>query len=592
MKDITFKVLKVYYSHGEQHSFDVYREGFGIERVYIHNCAELFKRCKCENAVIVKGKYIRGKHGALEKAELSFPDEYDKAENQRSHWEGVYSNVPIEGIAFEKTKTVSVKTKRYIYSIAESRIKDWNSGETEKWQHAVMISGPKQIGKTTLLYQLYNNYESSIFVDGESFRGSFKALLETAKKSGIKHIFVDEADKIYDDESDNMIDAINKDHDIFIIAASSVYFIFYCMSEMTNIDDGATCELIELPPILYTERLAWGNNISSDEIQQAVRFTSNDRYIKWLTRDNLFQGSIGGYIKAALRDVLDSKATYYRERQFVEGFKYLCMFSLSLIDEELEEIIDYIACCQLLYFADTEKKYSDSPVLADKLRAKLDEMQSRLRPEAIESVRQLLTYTDISVETSYFNTLYGESEAFSADTDKYKALSCLLQFPQLFKNNLIADLESLLTEFLVEYNIFMKAYYYWCGVKKKHIDATLCTNAIFYFTYCDYESKLGKNAVLSVQNRPSNIFDEDIEKYINAVCNDADELIFSCNDKEFESIDISQMKESTLGFAGIMRNDVIVTLLELGLIKVQRSGAIGVEETFTLKELYDEFYLS
>lgn len=97
-------------------------------------------------------------------------------------------------IAVENATTVEIFRKRYVYRLITKIINNRTNGKNP----ASLLSGLRGIGKTTLMLQLFKEFENSFYFSADSVlirTESIYSIVEQAVREGYKNIFIDEIHK-------------------------------------------------------------------------------------------------------------------------------------------------------------------------------------------------------------------------------------------------------------------------------------------------------------------------------------------------------------------------------------------------------------
>lgn len=180
-----------------------------------------------------------------------------------------------------------LKTKRFLYDVMVTRLSKldaYAARNNDAYEDsATAILGVRQIGKTVLLKQLYNvapdisEYRDCTDLPSDfDFDGYLRKLLD----SGIKRLFLDEVCKI---QRDSLADLIR-----FIKDACAFMSVTFTGSTKQAVEalsaDACRGISVELPPIMYIERLAWAQSkeVCSLTGEDLLRMSSIDAFARYL----------------------------------------------------------------------------------------------------------------------------------------------------------------------------------------------------------------------------------------------------------------------------------------------------------------------
>src|SRR3990172_5835385 len=151
-------------------------------------------------------------------------------------------------------------------------------------KNALLITGMRQVGKTTLMRQVFedvgepklwfdfdNPLDQKVFED-EDYKVIYKRLTNTGKKSGMLSVFVDEIQNF--PEITRVIKYLIDHHGIkFYLTGSSSFYLKNLFPESLS----GRKFLYELPPLGFQEYLYFKDAVSLKEVQN---FTLQDAYKK------------------------------------------------------------------------------------------------------------------------------------------------------------------------------------------------------------------------------------------------------------------------------------------------------------------------
>lgn len=151
-------------------------------------------------------------------------------------------------------------------------------------KNALLITGMRQVGKTTLMRQIYeevkepklwfdfdNPLDQKIFED-EDYKVIYKRLNDMGKKTGKLSVFIDEIQNF--PEITKVIKYLIDHHSVkFYLTGSSSFYLKSLFPESLS----GRKFLYELPPLNFQEYLYFKNKLSLKEVQ---KFTLEDSYKK------------------------------------------------------------------------------------------------------------------------------------------------------------------------------------------------------------------------------------------------------------------------------------------------------------------------
>lgn len=287
---MTFKVDTIYVKDNEQVAFDIRILVDSVEykqRLTKEQCFKLFAENECENAEIIDG-CVHGLNCCLSEVHRPFEER------------GIYSKSPYLFTALQFFKVPT--TKRFVYNALLSKIRKWKKSDEKTANHAFAISGVRRIGKTTVLQQLYNFLPDSVYVDGSVFNSDMFDFINKIRNSNTKYILIDEICKISLEELQPLIS--------FVKCGSDDIFFVFTGSVPSVVEEIASaildCNVIELQPILYIERLQW--KFRTISFEEAVKKSTNDMFMEWLKTSNLYcnREEALKYVKGIVSDTMVS----------------------------------------------------------------------------------------------------------------------------------------------------------------------------------------------------------------------------------------------------------------------------------------------
>lgn len=569
---MTFKVDTIYVKYNEQVAFDIrilvdsveYKQRFTKEQ-----CFKLFAENECENAEIIDGCV----HGL----DCCLPEVHRPSEER-----GIYSK---SLSIFTELQSFKVPTtKRFVYNALLSKIRKWKKSDEKMANHAFAISGVRRIGKTTVLQQLYNFLPDSVYVDGSVFNSDMFDFINKIRNSNTKYILIDEICKIALEELQPLIS--------FVKCGSDDIFFVFTGSVPSVVEEIASaildCNVIDLQPILYIERLQW--KFRTISFEEAVKKSTNDMFMEWLKTSNLYcnREEALKYVKGIVSDTMVSY-TKFGYNNVLD--KFLSQKGTSL--NSVSELFYYVIACQFIYIAESSGKYVDAPVfsiandftgIAKTCRKRVNAIKSKYSNNAIQAFCEVLEGSKLARRID----LYTEDNNVSLKrvVDDYYVPAYLFEFPQLFSYVLGEDVSGNLIDLWVEYCILMKASYYYYNVGKYRVgDASFEVDVVYNYSEFDFDNK----GIIEVKNRPER--NSKLSGYSGIDIDNVSEFVLSCSDNDFREVNFSRSGVSSEKFRTFdkvcrMRNDIIVLLLELAYINNVYEHQ---DVSMTLSDLYKKY---
>lgn len=569
---MTFKVDTIYVKDNEQVAFDIRILVDSVEykqRLTKEQCFKLFAENECENAEIIDG-CVHGLNCCL--LEVHRPSEE----------RGIYSKSSYLFTALQFFKVPI--TKRFVYNALLSKIRKWKKSDEKTANHAFAVSGVRRIGKTTVLQQLYNFLPDSVYVDGSVFNSDMFDFINKIRNSNTKYILIDEICKISLEELQPLIS--------FVKCGSDDIFFVFTGSVPSVVEEIASaildCNVIDLQPILYIERLQW--KFRTISFEESVKKSTNDMFMKWLKTSNLYcnREEALKYVKGIVSDTMVSY-TKFGYNNVLD--KFLSQNGTSL--NSVSELFYYVIACQFIYIAESSGKYIDAPVfsiandftgIAKTCRKRVNAIKAKYSNNAIQAFCEVLEGSKLARRID----LYTEDNNVSLKrvVDDYYVPAYLFEFPQLFSYVLGEDVSGNLLDLWVEYCILMKASYYYYNVGKYRVgDASFEVDVVYNYSEFDFDNK----GIIEVKNRPER--NSKISGYFGIDIDNVSEFVLSCNDNAFREVNFSRSGVSSEKFRTFdkvcrMRNDIIVLLLELAYINNVYEHQ---DVSMTLSDLYKKY---
>lgn len=442
-----------------------------------------------------------------------------------------------------------LKTKRFLYNILKDKY--------DKGCFAVL--GSRRIGKTILFKQLSEEYNDTVYVDISTLKNDFdiEEYIKSCLSQGVRRICFDEVCKISEDMYADFISVVK------LYSSEMTFFITGSVASVVK----DMCLLIgrgecyELPPIMYIERLCWGNGMSTVSADIVTEHTSVDSFIEYLKRQNqLNQKQFIQYIADVVRDTLES---YLRNNAIGDCFQ-------EINEDILRRALKYISLCQYVY--KTKNNYVSVPALSKKFK--------NLHDKCIEGYKNKWGLT--SDEIAYVvSILYGCNLAkkiykYRGSNTEIKSIkdtdamvgSCIFEYPWLTSFFFTEDIqdEEILLDMWVENAIMLRCSYLYNYVDKLRTVA----NDEIDIVYTIDDEVYG----LEVKNRP---YTNLSRGYVSRIKDFADSIML----KEFE-FTCTDTNDRAL------RIDKLVVSLELEYINKSRMGYIDCSEP--LRSLYEKYF--
>lgn len=434
------------------------------------------------------------------------------------------------------------------------------------------------------MQQLYNFLPDSVYVDGSVFNFDMFDFINKIRNSNTKYILIDEICKISLEELQPLIS--------FVKCGSDDIFFVFTGSVPSVVEEIASaildCNVIDLQPILYIERLQWKFRIISFE--EAVKKSTNDMFMEWLKTSNLYcnREEALKYVKGIVSDTMVSYTKFVYNNVLD---KFLSQKGTSL--NSVSELFYYVIACQFIYIAESSGKYVDAPVfsiandftgIAKTCRKRVNAIKSKYSNNAIQAFCEVLEGSKLARRID----LYTEDNnvALKRVVDDYYVPAYLFEFLQLFSYVLGEDVSGNLIDLWVEYCILMKASYYYYNVGKYRVgDASFEVDVVYNYSEFDFDNK----GIIEVKNRPER--NSKLSGYSGIDIDNVSELVLSCSDNDFREVNFSRSVVSSEKFRTFdkvcrMRNDIIVLLLELACINNVYEHQ---DVSMTLSDLYKKY---
>lgn len=573
---IQFSIETVLMLRGKQEGYIIKINGKTM-RLSQEKCFSYFKdnNYECTNAVLVNNKYIRGKQISLKKREIIVKQPVSKlinvykTESNQAIQSGIFANCELSGALYQQSFSV-FKTHRYIYSVLKRMITCWENADitNKNIHHAVVLSGVRRIGKTTVLQQLYNELANSVFIDGSELKGDiFEYLRGTLADSDVKYIFIDEVCKLSKDSQNSLISYIKcgSDDKFFILTGSVPYLV-------DDIADAiCSCKQIRMQSIMYIERLAWENGVS---LREAIKYSSNEKFLKWVKSGEIKADMDLKYIKGV---VSDTAFSYSRHNTNLAKEIFGDRYSEKL----LRMMYEYVMACQMLYINETKKgsRFPDTDILQkiQMLRKSLNELKNSLPVKSIRAFCYMLENAYLVHRVSIYDET--DSETLRSIESEYYVPAYVFEYPQLLRGVVCAAISGGTLDLWVEYCLLIKASHYYFNVGKyRFTDGTEEVDIVYTLEDIDFTNK----CMIEVKNRPERR--TKFSKYAGVQMTGIQEFVISCSDQEFQEI---QFQSDKFNRVFRMRNDVIVLLLELAFM--EKSG-VDYYKANLLSELYEKYF--
>lgn len=262
-----------------------------------------------------------------------------------------------------------LKTKRFLYDVMITRLNKldaYAARNNDAYEDsATAILGILQVGKTVLLKQLHNAApDISEYRDcsklSESF--DFEEYLQALTDSGVKHLFLDEVCKIHRDMVADLVS--------FIKNASAFMSVTFTGSTKQAVEalSADVCRgiSVELPPIMYIERLAWAQSreVCSLTGVDLLSMSSIDSFASYLNTGKILGGMLTDetaldYVRGIVSDTTKSYLSRYSSGSAV-----------TLTRRDIDMILIYISLVQ--HVIKTKKnEYCDLPLLSKDIKNRI-----------------------------------------------------------------------------------------------------------------------------------------------------------------------------------------------------------------------------
>lgn len=570
---MTFRVDTIYVKDNEQVAFDISILIDSVEykqRLTKGQCFKLFAENDCENAEIIDD-YVTGLNCCL--------PEVHRAVEER----GIYSKSPSLFTELQSFKVPS--TKRFVYNALLSKIRVWKKSDEKTANHAFAISGVRRIGKTTVLQQLYNFLPNSVYVDGAVFSSGMLDFIYKVRNSNIQYVLIDEICKISMEELQPLIS--------FVKCGSDNIFFVFIGSVPSVVEEIASsildCNVIDLQPILYIERLQW--QLKTISFEEVIKKSTNDMFMEWLKTSNLYcsREEALKYVRGIVSDTMVSY-TKFGYNNVLDRF--LSQSGTNL--DSVSELFYYVIACQFIYIAESSGKYADAPVfsiandfigIAKTCRKRVNAIKAKYSNNVIKAFCEVLEGAKLARRIDLYTE--ANNESLKKVADDYYVPAYLFEFPQLFGYVLDADISGNLFDLWVEYCILMKASYYYYNVGKYRVgDASFEVDVVYNYSEFEFENK----GIIEVKNRPER--NSKLSSYAGIDMSNVSEFVLSCNDGSgfreinLDSNGVSSDRFRKFGKICRLRNDIIVLLFELAYINNVYEHK---DVSMTLSELYKKY---
>ena len=407
---------------------------------------------------------------------------------------------------------VSFKTKRFLFDIIKSNVL------SKKGCFAIV--GPRKIGKTILLKQLYNlNVIDSVYLDCSiEYPNDFNRYYNDLISLNKRFVFIDEVCKIKEGHREFVSATKNASGSLCIIISGSTSFVV----EDICYDIGRG-EVYTLPPFMYIELLSWKNNVDLCNVKP---FVTNDTFIHYIKNQFMSNSELVAYMRGVVHDTIDS----YRDHTDFEG-------PLALTDNDIDKSLIYISVCQLVYRRGSDNNFINMPHIPAAVRDCL--VNKNVKPlknhlglsnKTIKLVLRLLCSCGLAKRVRIIKELYNSAiDAYLFEYPWYTSY-CL--------NPKIQNADDFIALW-IEYYILIKAYYIYTDVAKYRNDDQAEIDVLYTI-----DGWLG----IEVKNRPAQNISQTYKSKLNklqSLCGITDLFITdnSCNAEltaamEFEYISL------------------------------------------------------
>lgn len=480
-----------------------------------------------------------------------------------------------------------LKTKRFLYDVMTTRLNKLDACAARNndayEDSATAILGVRQIGKTVLLKQLYNvapsisEYRDCTGLPSDfDFDGYLRKLLD----SGVKRLFLDEVCKI---QRDMVADLVS-----FIKNASAFMSVTFTGSTKQAVEalSADVCRgiSVELPPIMYIERLAWAQSeeVSSLTGKDLLGMSSIDTFASYLNTGKILGGMLTDanaldYVRGIVNDTTKSYLSRYSSSSAV-----------TLARRDIDTILIYISLVQ--HVIKTKKnEYCDLPLLSKDIKNLIKNEWAALKnilnaTDKITAMCHIILNSGLARKVAVYAP--SEGAGFFTNPEPVPLIdenipSLIFEYPwyaSLALTPLLNKQETLWGIWL-ENDLLMKSVYCYPFADKFRRDETDELDMV-YLTGLFVGSK--KGGIESKWRPYSKVNDaKSLMKYVRIARElGLDELTLTCKDKNWVVPPMLNNAQSQ-GYPEtiVCRADLLHLALELGYIEAQEKLLLGNSNT-------------
>lgn len=480
-----------------------------------------------------------------------------------------------------------LKTKRFLYDIMTirlSKLDAYAARNNDAYEDsATAILGVRQIGKTVLLKQLYNvapdisEYRDCTGLPSDfNFDGYLRELLD----SGVKRLFLDEVCKI---QRDSLADLIR-----FIKDACAFMSVTFTGSTKQAVEalSADVCRgiSVELPPIMYIERLAWAQSkeVCSLTGEDLLGMSSIDAFASYLNTGKIDEDTLRGstildYVYGLVQDTMKSYFARYSTDKATE-----------LSNQDVNTILNYVSLVQ--HVIKTKKnEYCDLPILSRSIKNSIKDkwvaMQDILDiTDKITAMCHILLDSGLARKVSIYTP--AEGAGFSAKLESVPLIddnipSLIFEYPWYASLSVTPELnkQETLWGIWLENDLLMRSVYCYPFADKYRRDET----DEFGIAYLTGLFVGGKRGGIESKWRPYSKVNiaNDLARYARIAKGlGLDELAITCKDKNWVVPSaLAEAKKEEYPEVIVCRADLLHLALELGYIDVQKRGDCYANKT-------------
>ena len=480
-----------------------------------------------------------------------------------------------------------LKTKRFLYDVMITRLNKldaYAARNNDAYEDsATAILGVRQIGKTVLLKQLYNaapdisEYRDCTDLPSDfDFDGYLRELLD----SGIKRLFLDEVCKIQRDSLADLIRFI-KDACAFM----SVTFTGSTKQAVASLSaDVCRGRAIELPPIMYVERLAWAR---AKEVcyltgEDLLGMSSIDAFASYLNtgtieKDVFDISKVLGYVYGLVQDTMKSCFARYSSDKATE-----------LSNQDVNTILNYVSLVQ--HVIKTKKNaYCDLPILSRSIKNSIKDkwvaMQDILDiTDKVTKMCHILLDSGLARKVSIYTP--AEGAGFATKLESVPLIdenipSLIFEYPWYASLSVTPELnkQETLWGIWLENDLLMKSVYCYPFADKYRRDETDELDMVYLTGLSVGNKKGGIESKWRPYSKVNNA--NDLARYAGIAKGlGLDELAITCKDKNWVvPPTLAEAKKEGYPEVIVCRADLLHLALELGYIDVQQRGDCYANKT-------------